>query len=265
MKLTQPRGFPSLLGFACAAVLSLAFAPATANAGWVKYFNSGGTELAVSNVSLQDLLGGDYIEINNGYDTKKFSNFSGYTSTDFHGGPGANASLIAVTGLSDGGLDPGPGLKYNTGEWFVGANQQQDTSFSYVVSVLGPTSYRIHDNFLDVGAGQVGANNGQIRVLEQAVDPSPPNNAIATAKVLEINTAGVVSGATMDQIFYQPVMSVKIKKDIFLKGGTNDFTSITDMTQRYSQVLVPEPSTMAIAGLGMLGMVGFGLRRRRGA
>lgn len=27
-------------------------------------------------------------------------------------------------------------------------------------------------------------------------------------------------------------------------------------------VLVPEPSTMAIAGLGALGFVGFGLRRR---
>lgn len=265
MRIRPHRGSASLLGVAFAAVFSLAFMPATADAAWVRYFDSSNNQLTVPDVSLQDLLGGDYIKIYNGFDTKVISSFSNYNSVGTGGASAADASLITVTGKSDGGLDPGPGLKYNTGEWFAGAKQTQDTSFTYVVSVLGPSGFKIHDNFLEVGAGNVGTDKGQIRVLEQAVDPIPPHNAIATAKILEINTAGTVTGATQDQVFYSPVPSVEIKKDIFLRGGTNDFTSITDMDQRFSQVAIPEPSSMAIAGLGALGLIGYSLRRRKGA
>ncbi len=36
-------------------------------------------------------------------------------------------------------------------------------------------------------------------------------------------------------------------------------------TQDQSSTIVPEPSTMAIAGLGALGLIGYGIRRRKGA
>jgi len=44
-----------------------------------------------------------------------------------------------------------------------------------------------------------------------------------------------------------------------LDGGAS--ASVTG----FSPAAVPEPSTMAIAGLGALGLIGYGIRRRRGA
>ena len=43
-------------------------------------------------------------------------------------------------------------------------------------------------------------------------------------------------------------------------GGIIDFTTATQVTPA-----VPEPSTFAIAGLGALGLIGYGIRRRKGA
>jgi len=41
--------------------------------------------------------------------------------------------------------------------------------------------------------------------------------------------------------------------------------SLVDTTGSAIATAVPEPSTMAIAGLGALGMIGYGIRRRKGA
>jgi hypothetical protein len=49
--------------------------------------------------------------------------------------------------------------------------------------------------------------------------------------------------------------------DLHLSEGSRfNFSSSTTLTS-----VVPEPSSMAIAGLGALGLIGYGIRRRRGA
>jgi len=45
--------------------------------------------------------------------------------------------------------------------------------------------------------------------------------------------------------------------------GHNDSASFTVVTNVFPPSAVPEPSSLAIAGLGGLGMIGFGLRRRK--
>jgi hypothetical protein len=46
--------------------------------------------------------------------------------------------------------------------------------------------------------------------------------------------------------------------------GFNNFTG-SDVNTTSATIVAPEPSTMAIAGLGALGLIGYGIRRRRGA
>jgi len=49
-------------------------------------------------------------------------------------------------------------------------------------------------------------------------------------------------------------------EDVPYSGSDRDFNDLVLQFQA-----VPEPSTLAIAGLGALGLIGYGLRRRRGA
>ncbi len=44
--------------------------------------------------------------------------------------------------------------------------------------------------------------------------------------------------------------------------GVN-YTAFSGVTPQTPQGITPEPSTFAIAGLGALGMIGYGLRRRK--
>lgn len=51
----------------------------------------------------------------------------------------------------------------------------------------------------------------------------------------------------------------------FTTTGTLNASLSSDSSANFSASAVPEPSTMAIAGLGALGMIGYGLRRRKSA
>jgi hypothetical protein len=254
-----------------AIVAGLALLPNTAGASSVIYEDASGNVInGVTSITLAQFTSGYHIVINNGFDTKDFQGVAGsYSSEGINGGTAANANLITVSGDAGGGLDPGPGLLYHTVlQWTVGANQGQDTVFQYTVTVVGPSAYLLHDDSLTLGAATVGSNGGAINIIESALNPAPPNNNIADNQVLLINTAGVTTGATTDQVFYSPQTSVLIKKDIGLQGGDSTdgnagVTSFTDMQQRFSQTAVPEPSSIAVAGLGALGMIGYGLRRRK--
>ena len=55
-----------------------------------------------------------------------------------------------------------------------------------------------------------------------------------------------------------------ITQVIFITLAAGKQAQIT-LSSSVEGVATPEPSTMAIAGLGVLGMIGYGLRRRRGA
>jgi len=74
---------------------------------------------------------------------------------------------------------------------------------------------------------------------------------IGTAAITAYNTLNTYSGATFVQVASQNSGS----SQNLLEFGTVTITS----------TVVPEPSSMAIAGLGALGMIGFGWKRRKRA
>jgi len=63
----------------------------------------------------------------------------------------------------------------------------------------------------------------------------------------------IVSGAT----------GFSLTQTLAITLGHNDSASFTVVTNVSPPSAVPEPSSLAIAGLGGLGMIGFGLRRRK--
>jgi MYXO-CTERM domain-containing protein len=56
---------------------------------------------------------------------------------------------------------------------------------------------------------------------------------------------------------------IKTNADFFTAGNVAAIDGATVDLAGYQPTVAPEPSSMAIAGLGALGLIGYGIRRRR--
>ncbi len=226
----------------------------------VEVFNAGGVlQNGLTGTSMSNLLIGWYIEV----DDKKFSGFTNYSGIASGSGIAVTASEITVTGNENSLL--GPGLEYNSNAWTVAGVGGQDTSFNYTVTVLSGLPL-LEDTSQTLQEGGVGATAGsQIYITETAL--TAPGGTSLTNPALtvdQLNISGVIQTPVLfDQQFNQLVSSAYVGKDIGItNNGSTDVTGFSVLYQNFSEV-VPEPSSLAIAGLGALGLIGYGLRRRK--
>jgi hypothetical protein len=97
----------------------------------------------------------------------------------------------------------------------------------------------------------------------------PSGNFGSNGQKVDGYDEGIVgSGYTTgnDGIPTTPLVKDTMTFNLTVSGGTFDLNDITNVFFQYGTQLgtavVPEPSTLAIAGLGALGFMGYGLRRR---
>jgi hypothetical protein len=226
----------------------------------VQVFNGSGVLQPGATATMDELQNhGWYITVNNGVDTKEFSNFNSFTSTNVPIGQ------VNVTGLNATGpnpLNPGPGILI-TGPFNAAAGTSQDTSFNYTTSIVSGAPPATITNIGLFAAGAVPAG-GMITVTETVTGTTPPISGTPSTFTLQVPPPG--TSVLTNFALFPGVTSVNIHKDINLVGGSGSgpgaTTSLTDITQRFSEAVVPEPQSLAIAGLGALGFIGYGLRRR---
>jgi len=242
--------------------VGLAVLPTQAEASYTIYDNTAGSgPLGYGNatslpLTMAQLQAGYYIVA----DDKVFYNFSGYSAAASAGSPTLlAASAISITPILTSNPPPGsgPGLDYQ-GAFQVNAGQKEDIKWSYTVKTLSGAPL-IEDSSLSLGGPGFTDSNSKVDVTEGVSDQS--GNLLAPLQTFVMQTAGNV----FDIKFYNPVSVVNVTKDIELdaSGSTGIApTGFTFMDQRFSEV-VPEPSSLAIAGLGALGLIGYGLRRRK--
>jgi len=250
------------LGMGLALFVGLAFLSTTVQAS-VEIFDGSHQLTGLTSVTMAQLQSGYSIQV----DDKLFSNFTGYGSTisgdNASTGLGAAvaASSITVTGLDANPSNPG--LDYQSAAWQISAGQLQDTKFTYDVSVVGGAKL-MEDSSMTLVSGNVGGATSAITITEQVTDGATPPVLLAPLTVDQVQLPGGFSDQIFDQKFYNPVNFAQVSKDISLtmSDSATGITSFSDMQQNFSQV-VPEPSSLAIAGLGALGMIGYGLRRRK--
>lgn len=211
---------------------------------------------------------------------KLFDNWTlrDYTSSD---GRTFDADNIEVTALNDGGLDPGPGLRFSVlnGELTVTGDDIfafVDLMFGFRVTVLDPT-LRIKDNtlaytpdlamlqWLSDGSFDLGTYIIE-NIDTSAILANPGDVGDLGTKNIQFSqsdqTTGQVAKLT-DNASFAPQDSIWVTKNILVWAvDSTDTAQINGFEQRFSQTTVPEPATLWLAALGAAGL-GFTRRRRR--
>lgn len=193
-----------------------------------------------------------------------------YDSSEFD--RSLNAGNIDVLPLHDGGLNPGPGLDFNVlnGELTVtgdGLYAYVDLMFGFRVSVLDPL-LRITDNSLELTSGSlsyledVEIFNDLGFYIRETIGTSPWDDDLGIKEVEFSLLNGTQFSFLSDIADFDPQSEIWVTKNILVWAfETTDTAELLGFNQRYSQTVVPEPTTWLLMLLGGAGLVAA---RRKG-
>lgn len=179
-----------------------------------------------------------------------------------------NTANIDVTALNDGGLNPGPGLRFDilNDEFLVEGDDiyaYLDFMFGFQVTVLDP-SLLIKDNSLDLtGAELVSPTSLASVFIEETIYTDITLNDTLGVKDVELSDVfGVVTDKAFDSAAFNPRASIYVTKNILVEAwDVGESANLLSFEQRFSQVTsVPEPASLWMLAVGL---VMIGVRRKR--
>jgi hypothetical protein len=181
-----------------------------------------------------------------------------------------DAGNIDVTALTDGGMDPGPGLSFTVsqGELSISGDDLSayiDLQFGFRASVLTP-GLKIKDNSLRLTGSSLvytadGENDLGVDIKETigtAVGAADLGDKEVVSRVLD----ELVTQTLLDSAAFAPQSEIWVTKYIRVWAlDALDTATLISFDQRFSQISVPEPATLALLALGFAGLAAT--RRRK--
>jgi len=186
-----------------------------------------------------------------------------------------STSGIKISTLAMDSNSPGdPGIAFLDGSTTSLTNTTSTTRTHYIklgdTGWTGPTvgpGFLLFDSFIGGSVKDLGVMGNNRLVFQSYVDPGNGQNSIGGPPIL---TTGVQSPGVASPGSYRDDAS----KNLYHLSGPYSITEYLEVTlgrkasinfsSTTSLTLLPEPSSLAIAGLGALGLVGYGFRRRKG-
>jgi len=182
-----------------------------------------------------------------GAETLLFSNFGYSSSTTVGAGTPTvgvpPASLISVNPFA---VSNETGLAFG-GQLSAGIGNVVDIAISYIVTA--PAGEFINDAVSISAGGPIGGTGTGTYTINETIV-----NAGNLGQTLGVLNTGL--GNPSATVSFTPVQSVFVTKDIFLTGGSTGL-SLSVIDQGFSSTGVPEPTSVALLGIGMTGFLVF--------
>ncbi len=169
------------------------------------------------------------------------------------------AENITVTPLPDGGLDPGPGLRYDVySEALSIFYPNEFTSiffeFSFRVSTLNDLLIKDNSLLYPPGGAWMGYTPGEYgaygtgSAIGETVNNTPGFDSPLGHKRIAFNIdVGGVEDITYSSVSFSPTNEIWVTTDIYVWASLeNQLAAINNFEQRFSQTPVPEPATMLL-------------------
>lgn len=167
---------------------------------------------------------------------------------------------IDVTGIGDG-VTEDYGLQFDVlnNELVVTGDGQYayvDLKFGFRVSVTDP-DWRIKDNSLLLTAAFLTTSGDNGSYIYETIGTSAEEDDLGTKDVefSYLEGTGLIS-ETFDSAQFLPQSEIWVTKNILVWAtGGNESAGLYGFQQRFSQQQVPEPATLGLLGLGLLGLL----------
>jgi hypothetical protein len=218
--------------------------------------------VSVSQCTLQELFDGGSITVGR----LVFSDFAFLDGERDPGGP-PQATQMIVTGLGDGGANPGQGLSYDfDNELSLASGGDQVMTFRFAFSVSDLLSQAVITGHMlnmaaFINAGNPGTFEGQLNVRDTLETSMAIGLGNAFVESVILASAGVNVLNNPDQITFAPQSAVRVSTVV--NAMTTDQIELGVLEQRFSTV-VPELDTFVLiaGGLAFLLVVRTSRRRR---
>ncbi len=243
------RLFQAVLGLAACAC----FAASQASAALIDLTPAAGQTNSNATVSLADLISGQAMGLKVG--DKEFTGFSYSPIGDM-----PTAANVMVLGFRD--LNGNWGVSFHGAFLDLPGGSFSDALIRFMVNVAAAEAelgWRIDDAHLFIGGANTGGDESAFIVDESFAE----NSELLEAFVTTIGP-GPQQNQLSDSADFAPVVKLNVTKDILAIAAAGNAlpARATVIDQSFSQVLIPEPASVALLGLSSLAMVG--LARRRG-
>lgn len=179
-----------------------------------------------------------------------------------------NTDNIDVIALDDGGLNPGPGLRFNilNDEFLVegdGDFAYLDFMFGFQVSVLD-RSLLIKDNSLYLKDAELVTPStlASVFIEENIYTDTALKDLIGVKDVQLSDVFGNVTDKAFDSADFNPRTSIYVTKNILLEAwDIGESANLLSFEQRFSQIRkVPEPAPLWMLAIGLIIM---GISKKR--